>query len=245
MSESTTHTLTPSSAPGAPPAPAHVTGEATGVVTGAAPRVATRAVSRTSNAPSARALVNEEQVRAAAGITLAAGSVAFAYAYFRHTYWPLQGVSSLFAAEFVTRTVAGIDHSPVGALAKALTRRQPPQWVSAGPKRFAWRLGLVMATAMAVITNAGVRGPLPRTICLICLALMWLESALGLCLGCELHRLLSRRGLFQAGARDQVCTHGACETAPNHATPLTPTRHPPDESGRGRKATTPGARHRR
>jgi hypothetical protein len=35
---------------------------------------------------------------------------------------------------------------------------------------------------------------LPRSICLICLGLMWLESVLGLCLGCEIHGILVRRG---------------------------------------------------
>ena len=34
---------------------------------------------------------------------------------------------------------------------------------------------------MTMITNSGIRGYLPRTICLICLALMWLEAVLGLC----------------------------------------------------------------
>ena len=75
-----------------------------------------------------------------------------------------------------------------------MTRRHPPEWVSAKPKRFAWTLGLAMSLAMTVITNSGVRGLLPRTICLICLALMWLESVLGLCVGCEIHGLLVRRG---------------------------------------------------
>jgi hypothetical protein len=39
-------------------------------------------------------VVNEHQVRAAAGTTLAIGAVALAYAYFEHRYWPLQVVSS-------------------------------------------------------------------------------------------------------------------------------------------------------
>jgi hypothetical protein len=33
---------------------------------------------------------------------------------------------------------------------------------------------------------------LPRTICLICLTLMWMESVLGLCLGCKVYALLVR-----------------------------------------------------
>ena len=39
--------------------------------------------------------------------------------------------------------------------------------------------------------------------CLICLTLMWMESALGLCLGCQIHGLLVRRGWTVSGA--DVC----------------------------------------
>ena len=77
--------------------------------------------------------------------------------------------------------------------------------VSATPKRFAWSLGLGMALAMTVITNSGIRGYLPRTMCLVCLTLMWMESALGLCLGCKIHGLIARRGWTRRGARGDVC----------------------------------------
>jgi hypothetical protein len=158
-------------------------------------------------------VVDEHRVRAAAGLTMAAGAVAFTYAYFRQLYWPLQAVSALFTLEFLVRVTAGLRFSPFGLLAGLLTRRRP-EWVSARPKRFAWTLGLAMAGAMAVITNAGVRGWLPRTICLICLTLMWLESVLGLCLGCEIHRLLIRQGWAASDRAPVVCADGACDIQP-------------------------------
>ena len=156
-------------------------------------------------------VVNEHQVRAAAGITMALGVVAFAYAYFEQRYWGLQLVSTFFFVEFLVRVTAGISRSPVGVLAGWMTRRQPPDWVSAKPKRFAWTLGLAMAGAMTVITNAGVRGWLPRSICLVCLTLMWLESALGLCLGCEIHGLMVRHGWASKDEAFEICAHGACD----------------------------------
>ena len=146
------------------------------------------------------------------------GGVAFAYAYFRQVYWPLQAVSAFFALEFLVRVTAGLRYSPVGAVAGVLTRRHRPEWVSAAPKRFAWTLGLAMSGAMAVITNSGIRGWLPRTICLICLTLMWLESVLGLCLGCEIHRLLIRRGWANSDSAPTICAHGACDIEPHART---------------------------
>ena len=167
--------------------------------------------------PVAAPVVNEHQVRAAAGTTMAIGAVAFAYAYFEHRYWGLQVVASFLFVEFFVRVSAGISRSPVGLLAGWMTRRQPPDWVSAKPKRFAWTLGLALTGAMTIITNDGIRGWLPRSICLVCLALMWLESVLGLCLGCEIHGLLVRRGWARKDAAYEICAHGACDVTPRRS----------------------------
>jgi hypothetical protein len=148
---------------------------------------------------------NEHEVRAAAGITMVVGAVAFSFAYFQHQYIPLQAVASFFLLEFLIRVMLGIRYSPVGLAARLLMRSQPPQWVSAKPKRFAWTIGMVIALAMTVITNSGIRGYLPRTMCLICLTLMWLESALGLCLGCKIHALAVKRGWTRIEASGEVC----------------------------------------
>jgi Domain of unknown function (DUF4395) len=64
---------------------------------------------------------------------------------------------------------------------------------------------------MTVITNVNIHGLLPRTICLMCLALMWLESVLGVCLGCEMHALLVRRGWVGKSDGYEVCAGGVCE----------------------------------
>jgi hypothetical protein len=160
------------------------------------------------------AVVNEHQVRAAAGLTMAAGAVAFVYAYFEKRYLPLQIVSTVFLVEFAVRVTAGLKYSPVGVVAGWLTQRRAPDWVSAKPKRFAWTLGLAMSGAMAVITNSGIRGWLPRSICLICLTLMWFESVLGVCVGCELHGMLVRRGWANKDEAFEICAHGACEVVP-------------------------------
>jgi uncharacterized protein DUF4395 len=96
-----------------------------------------------------------------------------------------------------------------------ITFGRSPEWVSAKPTRFAWSLGVGMAFAMTVITNSGIRGYLPRTICLICLSLMWLESALGFCLGCKIHCLLVRQGWAVGDPEFEVCADGSCNP-PTH-----------------------------
>jgi hypothetical protein len=169
---------------------------------------------------------DENEVRAAAGVTTVVGAVAFCYAYFTRQYIPLQAVAVLFSVEFLIRVTVGIRSSPVGALARLLVLNRPPEWVSARPKRFAWTLGLGMTFAMAIITNVGIRGLLPRTICLICLTLMWMESALGLCLGCQIYGLAVRRGWRPVDPGFEVCADGACD----------PTARPPRGSAGGERA---------
>lgn len=162
-------------------------------------------------------VVNEHQVRAAAGTTMMLGVVAFAYAYFEHRFWLLQTAASFLFFEFIVRLTFGISRSPAGLLAGWMTRRQPPEWMSAKPKRFAWTLGLALTGFMTIITNDGVRGWLPRSICLTCITLMWLESVLDLCLGCEIHGLLVRRGWAKKDEAYEVCAHGACDVTPRRA----------------------------
>ena len=157
------------------------------------------------------AVVDENQVRAAAGVTMVMGAVAFAYAYFTAQYIPLQVVATLFFVEFLLRVTVGFRISPFGALSRLLTFDRPPEWVSARPKRFAWTLGLAMTFAMTIITNVGIRGTLPRTICLICLTLMWMESVLGLCLGCKIYGLMVRRGWRPPSPEFEVCADGSCD----------------------------------
>ena len=78
--------------------------------------------------------------------------------------------------------------------------------------RHEWTIGLGMAGSMMIITtNSGVRGWLPRSICRLCLTLMWLESVLGLCVGCHLHAFLVRRGWTTKDPDFEVCANGVCE----------------------------------
>jgi hypothetical protein len=157
------------------------------------------------------AVFNEHEVRAAAGITMVAGAIAFAYAYFEEQYVPLQVVATFFFVEFVLRLTLGLRYSPAGIAARLLVGGREPDWVSAKPKRFAWSIGLALAFSMTVVTNSGIRGTLPRTICAICLTMMWLESVLGCCLGCHLHAWLVRRGIVSKDPAFEVCAAGVCE----------------------------------
>lgn len=163
---------------------------------------------------------DEHQVRAAAGITLVLGAIAFVYAYFGKEYMPIKTVTAFFFVEFFVRVFFGIQFSPVGWVAKKVTLNQLPLWVSSKPKRFAWTIGLVLSLAMTIITNIDVRGGLPLSICLMCMTLMWMEAVLGFCLGCEIYGAMVRRGWLAKDDGFEVCSNGACAVARHPSTEM-------------------------
>ena len=62
-------------------------------------------------------MFDEHEVRAAAGLTMVIGAVAFAFAYFERQYVPLQIVTAFFVVEFLVRVTLGLRYSPVGVVA--------------------------------------------------------------------------------------------------------------------------------
>jgi hypothetical protein len=71
-------------------------------------------------------------------------------------------------------------------------------------------MGAGISFAMVIITNAGITGYLPRTLCLVCITLMWLESVLGFCVGCEIYRQLVKRGVASNDPAYEICAGGVC-----------------------------------
>ena len=112
--------------------------------------------------------------------------------------------------------------SPTVHLATYLTRNIPPKWEPLKPKRFAWFIGLVLISACLLFFNPdtfarfvnGVSGMslLPTTtnwmpffiptLVWVCFLLMWLEAVFGFCLGCKLHWLLAKLGVFKTHCYD-------------------------------------------
>ena len=156
------------------------------------------------------AVFNEREVRTAAALTLTMAAVALAYASLAGVWLPLRVVAAVMVLEFLVRVTAGLGHSPMGRLARWVARRETPEWVSAKPKRFAWTLALIMSLVLTLVLASGARGALPLTFSFVFVTLMWMEAVLGLCLGCEIHGLMVRRGWAAKDEAFEVCAQGAC-----------------------------------
>lgn len=108
--------------------------------------------------------------------------------------------------------------SPTIWLANLLAMRQPKVWKPLAPKRFAWTIGASFIVLCLVFFNpstfaSGVNSLagtellpetrqylpywLPMVFVWVCFSFMWLEAILGFCVGCKIHALLVRLGIFK------------------------------------------------
>ncbi len=160
--------------------------------------------------PANYGVVNERDTRAGAGLMLVMGIAAFTAAFFLKSYTLLMVTVGLFTLEFIIRVI-NPHKAPFYALGRLIVKRQNPEYSGAVQKRFAWSLGLAMALSMILIAIVlQIRGPLPFAICGICLSLLWLESAFGICVGCKMYYGLMNLGLIKKPEVAPACPGGVC-----------------------------------
>jgi len=157
-------------------------------------------------------VVNERAIRATAGIMFALGFFTLLYTIFHCGDMRVaQFVVPLFTLDFLLKVINPL-YSPLGFLGRLLTKNQKPEYVGAIQKRFAWLLGLIMASAVSIILFVfQIRGPLPIILCSICLLLMWLESACGICVGCKIYYWLVDKKLIKKPDVNPACPGGVCD----------------------------------
>ncbi|MCB9809611.1 DUF4395 domain-containing protein [Candidatus Peribacteria bacterium] len=156
-------------------------------------------------------VVNERAIRATAGLMLVIGLSTFWYVFLTKDYTPMPYVVGAFWLDFFLKTVLGPQWSYFGLIGRWLVRGQRAEYVGAVQKRFAWGMGLLMASAMLVVgVWLEIRGIAPMAICLTCLFFMWLESAAGVCVGCKIYNGLVKRGILPRPQHQPACPGGSC-----------------------------------
>ena len=150
-------------------------------------------------------VLDEREVRGAAGIMFFIGLVAFMNAWFKGDFAPTKLVIVAFFIDFLIRVVINPRYSPTLVLARFLVKNQRAEYVGAPQKRFAWGIGLVLAsTMMVLIVFNNVKGPINLLTCVSCLLLLFFESAFGICFGCKVYNLFNKE-------KAQLCPGNVCE----------------------------------
>jgi hypothetical protein len=150
-------------------------------------------------------VINEREARAGAGILFFLALIAFMNAWLSGDFAPTKLVVVGFFSDFFIRVLINPRFSPSLVLGRIAVRNQIPEYVGAPQKRFAWSIGLTLATMMLyLVVFNNVRGPINIVICALCLLLLFFEAAFGICIGCKLYNLLNKE-------RAQLCPGGVCE----------------------------------
>ncbi len=136
-------------------------------------------------------VLNEREARAAAGILFVLGLLSFLYAYNTMDFRYTQIFVTFFMLDFLLRVVVNPAFAPSLIVGRWLVSQQTPEYVGATQKRFAWGIGLLLSVIMfALIVVLQIMTPIKIAICLLCLLLLFSETALGICLGCVLYNWL-------------------------------------------------------
>lgn len=150
-------------------------------------------------------VINEREARAGAGILFFLALIAFMNAWLSGDFAPTKLVVIGFFADFFIRVLVHPRYSPSLVLGRLAVRNQIPEYVGAPQKRFAWAIGLTLATVMLyLVVFNNVRGPINILVCALCLLLLFFETAFGICIGCKLYNLFNKE-------QAQLCPGGVCE----------------------------------
>lgn len=141
----------------------------------------------------------------------AAGFFAFFQAFYLSNFVYIQVLVVIFFIDFLMKVVVGIKFSPISKLANFIVSNQQPEYVGAVQKRFAWSIGLALATTMMMLQFVfEIRGVVNLVICSICLTFMFMESAFGICVGCKIYNTLLRFGLIKQPEYKPACPGNVC-----------------------------------
>lgn len=150
-------------------------------------------------------VLNEREIRAAAGILFLATFLSLMFILFRGNFVPIKVVIPIFFADFLIRVFISPRYAPTLILGRLIVLRQTPEWVAAKPKHLAWSLGVALSAAMFILMVVmNTYSPVTGIICLLCLIFLFFEAAFGICLGCLFYPLVYRE-------KPTLCPGEVCE----------------------------------
>lgn len=156
-------------------------------------------------------VLNEREIRAAAGMMFLALSAALVMIMFKQDFLLVKYVIVIFLTDFFIRVFISPRFSPMLILGRLVVSRQAPEYVGAAQKKFAWKIGLGLAGLMfllLVVLNA--YSTITFVSCVLCLVFLFFESAFGICLACVVYGIFYKEEAL-------LCAGGSCEKSEKQA----------------------------
>jgi len=161
------------------------------------------------------ATLDERVMRASAGIMLLLGIIAFINAFILQKYIVVTWISGFLLLNFVLGLFIGSDFAPTIILGSFFVRRQSPLPIGAVQKKFAWSLGLTLASAIFTLSFFLINDPSyfesVCMLCILCLFILYFETAFGICFGCKLYYLAIDLKLIKKPEIRPNCMGDSCE----------------------------------
>ncbi len=149
-------------------------------------------------------VLNEREVRAAAGLLFLLMFIAIQMAA-TGNFLLLKYAIVIFLTDMIIRVFISPTYSPTLIIGRLIVRNQVPEYVGAKQKKFAWIIGIFLATTMFILINiVNSFSPITGIICFICLIFLFFESAFGICIGCIFYRWIYKE-------KAQYCPGEVCE----------------------------------
>jgi hypothetical protein len=150
-------------------------------------------------------VLNEREIRAAAGILLVMMLFAIQRVIYTWNFTMLKYVSVIFLADILLRVLVSPRFAPTLILGRLIVRKQTPEYVGAAPKKFAWWIGAALGGTMFILLVVlNTHSPITGILCLICQIFLFFESAFGICLGCMVYPWVTRK-------KPQYCPGEVCD----------------------------------
>ncbi len=130
-------------------------------------------------------VLNEREIRAAAGILFLVMFISIQQAA-SGDFTMLKYSVIAFLTDMLIRVLINPKYAPTLIIGRLIVRNQTPEYVGARQKKFAWKIGIALASIMFVlIVIVNSFSPITGIICFVCLIFLFFESAFGICLGCK------------------------------------------------------------
>ena len=139
-------------------------------------------------------VLNEREIRAAAGILFLLMFISISIVLSNGDFILLKYAVIIFYTDLLLRVFINPRFSPSMIIGRMIVSNQAPEYVGAVQKKFAWTIGIVIASIMfilLVVINS--YSPVTGILCLVCLVFLFFEAAFGICLGCLFYPLFYKK----------------------------------------------------
>jgi hypothetical protein len=137
-------------------------------------------------------VLNEREARAGAGILFVGAFLGLVNCVMLNTAIFAEYFVTFFALDFTIRIIKP-KYSPSLLMGRFFVQNQTPEYVGAEQKRFAWLIGVILAWPMFYYLVVDFQPTLLTIfVCMVCMVLLFLESAFSICVGCKIFNLIKR-----------------------------------------------------